>query len=159
MAVHTFASTNINFSEFNGLFNSVTSLSNISMNTVFGTDLEPNGTQPHQISELRSTGVLSGQVTAETGGTVSVNSGYTQGATTNFTLRNVHFDSISSITITATATYPYTFHSFRNASGGGGSALSTTGAGTTTGTITLTDSVHTSVDHFYAYFTTTHSSP
>ena len=158
MAVQSYGTTNISFSSFDTWSNQFSSNSNISLNTLMD-NLEPADTPPHQVSEIRSNAFLYGSVQAGTGGTVSVTSGYTQGAASSFTLENVNFNSVSSITITATATYPYTFHSFRDASGGGGNALSTTGAGSTTGTITLTSSTHTGVSVFYAYFTTTHVDP
>lgn len=157
MAVASYGSTNISMNGVDIWHNDI-GASGVSFNTLF-TGLTPADSQPHQASELRNNAFLYGSVQAGTGGTVSVTSGYSQGAATSFNLENVNFNSISSITITATATYPYTFHSFRDSSGGGGSALSTTGAGTTTGTITLTSSTHTSVQVFHAHFTTTHSSP
>lgn len=158
MAVAAYSTTNISFSSFDTWSTQYGSDSNISLTTVM-TNLEPADTAPHALSEIRSNAILYGSVVAETGGTVSISSGYTQAGAGSFTLKNVNFNSIASVTVQATATYPYTFHSFRTASGGGGTALSTTGQGTTTGTITLTSGAHTGVTTFYAYFTTTHVSP
>lgn len=158
MAVQSYGTTNISFSTFDTWSNQFSSNSNISLNTLMD-NLTPADSAPHQVSELRSNAFLYGSVIAGTGGTVSVTSGYTQSAASSFTLANVNFGSIASITLTATATYPYTFHSWRTAASGGGSSLGTTGQGTTTGTLTLTSGAHTSVGTFYAYFTTTHVDP
>lgn len=160
MAVHTYDTTNIAWSSFDTWSNQYSSDSNVSLQTVFN-NLQPGQTPPNKSvgGILRSTSFLYGSVVAGTGGTVSVTSGYTQSAASSFTLANVDFSSIASITLTATASYPYTFHSFRDASGGGGNSLGTTGQGTTTGTLTLTSGVHTGVGTFYAYFTTTHVDP
>lgn len=154
MAVQTYSTTNISFSSFDTWSNQFSSDSNISLNTLMD-NLEPADSAPHQVSELRSNSFLYGTVSCATGGTVAVTSGYTQGATTSFTLRNVNFGSIASITLTATATYPYYFAQWR----GDGTIISTTGTGTTTGTLTLTDSTYTGVSAFYAEFGTTHSDP
>lgn len=158
MAVYSYGATNISFGTFDAWSTEYSSNSNISLEDIM-TTLEPADSAPHQVSEIRSNNLLYGNVVAETGGTAAITSGYTQAAFSTHTLRNVNYNSISSVTITATATYPYTFHSFRDASGGGGNALSTTGTGTTTGTITLAEDSHTGVSTFYAYFTTTHVSP
>jgi hypothetical protein len=160
MAVHSYGTTNIAWSSFDSWSNQYSSDSNVSFTTVVG-GLQPSQTPPNKSvgGVLRSTSFLYGSVVAGTGGTVSVTSGYTQSAASSFTLANVDFSSIASITLTATATYPYTFHSWRTAASGGGSSLGTTGQGTTTGTLTLTSGVHTSVGTFYAYFTTTHVDP
>lgn len=158
MAVYSYGSTGISFSTFDTWSNQFSSNSNISLNTLMD-NIEPADSAPHSVSELRNNSFLYGSVVAGTGGTVAVTSGYTQASAASFTLRNVNFGSISSITITATATYPYQFHSFRTANLGAGTALSTTGQGTTTGTITLTSSTHTGVGTFYAYFNSTHSDP
>jgi hypothetical protein len=158
MAVASYGTTNIAFSSFDTWSNQFASDSNISLNTLMD-NLEPADGAPHQVSEIRSNAFLYGSVVAETGGTVQITSGYTQASAASFTLANVNFASIASVTIQADATYPYTFHSFRTATGGGGSSLSTTGTGTTTGTITLNSGNHTGVSTFYAYFTTTHVDP
>ena len=158
MAVYTYGANNIAWSTFDDWSNQFASQANLSINTLMD-NLEPADSAPHAASELRSNAFLYGSVVAGTGGTVSVTSGYSQAAAASFTLRNVNFASISSITLTATATYPYTFHSFRTAASGGGSSLSTTGQGTTTGTLTLTSGNSALVQTFYAYFTTTHVSP
>ena len=158
MAVYSYGATNISFGTFDTWSTEFSSNSNISLDTVMGAP-QPADSAPHQTSELRSNGFLYGSVIAGTGGTVSVTSGYTQAAAASFTLKNVNYASISSITLTATATYPYTFHSWRTSASGGGTSLGTTGQGTTTGTLTLAESSHTSVGTFYAYFTTTHVSP
>lgn len=157
MAVFSYGSSNISFSTFDSWSTQFSSDSNISLDTVMGA-LQPADAAPHQVSELRNNKILYGTVDSNGGGKVSVTSGYTQSAVSSFILKNVNFASIASITISATSTYPYTFHSFRTADNGGGSVLSTTGQGTTTGTLTLTESTHTSVVDFYAYFTTTHIS-
>lgn len=158
MAVYTYGANNISWSSFDDWSNQFASQANLSLNTLMD-NLEPADSAPHAASELRSNAFLYGSVVAGTGGTVSVTSGYSQSATSSFTLRNVNFASISSITLTATATYPYTFHSWRTAAGSGGSSLGTTGQGTTTGTLTLTSGTATGVGTIYAYFTTTHVSP
>lgn len=158
MAVSTYNTTNIAWSSFDTWSNYYSSDSNISISTVLS-NVTPADSAPYQASEIRSNAFLYGSVVAETGGTVQVTSGYTQTSAASFTLANVNFASITTITIQADASYPYTFHSFRDASGGGGSALSTTGTGTTTGTITLSATTHTGVSTFYAYFTTTHVDP
>jgi hypothetical protein len=159
MAVYTYTANNISFASFDSWFNSY---GGGHLNYNLGEVLQgktPADTAPYQASEIRSNAYLYGSVVAGTGGTVSVTSGYTQAAAASFTLQNVDFGAIASVTVTATATYPYTFHSFRTASGVGGTVLSSTGQGTTTGTITLSSGVHTGVSTFYAYFTSTHVSP
>lgn len=159
MAVQTYGTTNISFSSFDTWSNQFSSDSNISLNTLMD-NLEPADTPPHQVSELRSNSFLYGTVTAETGGSFQVTSGYsTSAGLTSHTLENVNFGSIASVTLTATATYPYTFHSFRTASGGGGSVLSSTGQGTTTGTYTISAANAGDFTNIYVYFTTTHVSP
>lgn len=160
MAVYSYGSTGISFSTFDVWSNMYSSNSNISLQTVLN-NLYPSATPPNKSvgGELRNNSFLYGSVVAGSGGTVSVTGGYTEAATSSFTLKNVSFNDISSITITATATYPFQFHSFRTAANGGGTSLSTTGQGTTTGTITLTSTAHTGVGTFYAYFDSTHSDP
>ena len=154
MAVQSYGTTNILWSSFDTWSTAIASDSNVSLNSVMDA-LEPADSTPHQASELRSNAFLYGTVSCSTGGTVAVTSGYSQGATTSFTLKNVNFGSIASITLTATATYPYYFSDWR----GDGTVISTTGAGGTTGTLTLTSGVHTGVSAFYATFATTHVSP
>lgn len=154
MAVQSYGTTNISFSSFDTWSNQFSSDSNISLNTLMD-NLQPTDTAPHQVSELRGNAFLYGTVSCGTGGTVSVTSGYSQGATTSFTLLNVNFGSIASITLTATATYPYYFNQWR----GDGTVISTTGQGGTTGTLTLTSAAYTGVNAFFAEFGTTHSSP
>ena len=160
MAVYTYASNAaVSMATIDAWHNDFSSNSNLSMDDIF-TTLEPVDSQPHSLSELRGNDFLYGTVTPETGGSISVTSGYTLAAqTTAHKLKNVNFGSLASITITATATYPYVFHSFRDTAGGAGAALSTTGAGTTTGTITLTMLTHVGVPNFYAYFDSSHSDP
>ena len=159
MAVQTYSTTNIRFSSFDTWSNQFSSDSNISLNTLMD-NLEPADSPPHQVSELRSNSFLYGTVTAETGGSFQVTSGYsTSAGLTSHTLENVNFGSIASVTLTATATYPYTFHSFRTASGGGGSVLSSTGQGTTTGTFTISTANAGDFTDIYVYFTTTHIDP
>lgn len=159
MAVQTYGTTNISFSSFDTWSNQFSSDSNISLNTLMD-NLEPADTPPHQVSELRSNSFLYGTVTAETGGSFQVTSGYsTSAGLTSHTLENVNFNSVASVTLTATATYPYTFHSFRTASGGSGSVLSATGQGTTTGTYTISAANAGDFTNIYVYFTTTHVSP
>lgn len=159
MAVQTYGTTNISFSSFDTWSNQFSSDSNISLNTLMD-NLEPADTPPHQVSELRSNSFLYGTVTAETGGSFQVTSGYsTSAGLTSHTLENVNFGSIASVTLTATATYPYTFHSFRTASGGSGSVLSATGQGTTTGTYTISAANAGNFTNIYIFFTTTHISP
>ena len=158
MAVYSYGATNISFGTFDVWSTQFASNANISLDTVMG-NLEPADAAPHQVSELRNNKFLYGTLIAETGGTVSVTAGYTAGAASSITLKNVNFNTISSVTLTATATYPYTFHSFRDASGGGGTSLGTGGSGTTTGTMSMVSTTHTGVTTFYAYFTTTHVSP
>ena len=160
MAVYSYAANAaVSMATIDAWHNDFSSNSNLSMNDIF-TTLEPADAQPHSLSELRGNDFLYGTVTPETGGSISVTSGYTLAAqTTVHTLKNVNFGSLASITITATATYPYVFHSFRDTAGGAGAALSTAGAGTTTGTITLTMLTHVGVPNFYACFDTSHSDP
>jgi len=154
MAVYSYGGTNISFGTFDTWSTEFSSNANIALKPVMH-NLEPADAAPHQVSELRNNAILYGTVDSDTGGTVAVTAGYTQSAVNSFTLLNVNFNSIASITLTATATYPYTFTSWR----GDGTIISTTGAGTTTGTLTLTSGVHTGVSAFYANFSTTHSNP
>ena len=160
MAVYSYAANAaVSMATIDAWHNDFSSNSNLSMNDIF-TTLEPVDSQPHSLSELRGNDFLYGTVTPETGGSISVTSGYTLAAqTTVHTLKNVNFGSLASITITATATYPYVFHSFRDAASGGGNALSTSGTGTTTGTLTLTSSTVTSAVNIYAYFNSSHTDP
>ncbi len=160
MAVYSYAANAaVSMATIDAWHNDFSSNSNLSMSSIF-TTLEPSDSQPHSLSELRGNAFLYGTIIPETGGNISVTSGYTlAGQTSNHKLKNVNFGTLASITVTATATYPYTFHSFRSAASGAGSALSTTGTGTTTGTITLTSSTHTANTNIYAYFTSAHTDP
>ena len=158
MAVYSYGSgDSVSFSTFDAWSNQFSSNSNISLNTLMD-NLEPADSAPHQVSELRGNSFLYGNVYASGAtGNVAVTSGYTQGATTSFALRNVNFNSVSSVVITATATYPVYLEGFYSAANGGGDLLENYDEPTTSGTLTLTDSTHTGRQNIYAYFVDAHA--
>lgn len=151
MAVYTYGASDISVGTFNTWANNVAAQANTSLSGSLS-DFFPADSAPFQVSDIQSTDIFYGTITAENGGTVALSSPYTVDATTSITVKNFAIDTYS-LTIVASATYPYTFHSWRDASGGGGSQLSTNA------TLTLTDTDHTSVTVFYAYFTTSHIDP
>jgi hypothetical protein len=152
MAVYTYGANNISFGTFNTWANNVAAQANTSLSGSLS-DFYPAQAAPFQVSEIGpNTAIFYGNVSADNGGTVSMSSPYTVASTTSFTISNLLIDTYS-ITIAAAATYPYAFHSWRDATGGGGTQLSTNA------TLTLTDTDHTSVTTFYAYFTTSHIDP
>ena len=153
MAIGNIGNTNISFSDWDTWSNQFSSDSNISLETAFS-NLTPADTAPYQVSTYRNDSILYGSLVVETGGSVALTGTYTAtvaaGVTHTF---NNAVVSDTALVLTATATYPYTFNSWRTASGGGGTSLSTSTA------LTLDASSHTSVQTFYAYFTTTHLVP
>lgn len=151
MAVYTYGASDISVGTFNTWANNVAAQANTSLSGSLS-DFFPADSAPFQVSDIQSTDIFYGTITAENGGTVALSSPYTVDATTSITVKNFAIDTYS-LTIVASATYPYTFHSWRDASGGGGSQLSTNA------TLTLTDTDYTSVTVFYAYFTTSHIDP
>ena len=158
MAVYSYgASSAVAFSTFDTWSTQYSSDSNVSLDTVMN-NLEPADSAPHQCSELRGNNILYGNVYADgASGNVAVTTGYSQGATTSFTLKNVNFNSVSSVVITATATYPVYLEGFYTATNGGGTLLENYDEPTTSGTITLTSSTHTGVVNIYAYFVDAHA--
>ena len=151
MAVYTYGASDISVGTFNTWANNVAAQANTSLSGSLS-DFFPADSAPFQVSDIQSTDIFYGTITAENGGTVALSSPYTVDATTSITVKNFAIDTYS-LTIVASATYPYTFHSWRDASGGGGSQLSTNA------TLTLPDTDHTSVTVFYAFFTTSHIDP
>lgn len=153
MAVYSYGSNNAKFSTFPTWSNNIAvGNNNIELSNAVG-DMYPANSAPFSVSEFfPNKSIFFGTIVAETGGTVSISSPYTVGATSSITVKNVIISDYS-ITIVATANYPYTFHSWRDASGGGGNSLSTSS------TLTLTETMHTDVETFYAYFSTTHINP
>jgi hypothetical protein len=152
MAVFTYGANNISFETFQTWSNSISAATNTSLATAVD-DFSPANSAPFQVSEFApNTSIFYGAFSADTGGTVKLTAPYTVAATSSFTAKNVLISTYS-ITAVAETSYPWTFHSWRTATGGGGTQLSTNA------TLTLTDSDHTSVNTFYAYFTTTHINP
>ncbi len=158
MAVFTYgASDAVAWSSLSGWSTQYSANSNISFDTVMN-NLEPADSAPHQASELRGNSILYGNVYADgASGNVAVTTGYSQGATTSFALKNVNFNSVSSVVITATATYPVYLEGFYTATNGGGTLLEDYNEPTTSGTLTLTSSTHTGVLNIYAYFVDAHA--
>ena len=158
MAVATYdASDQIAWSSFIFWSNQYSSAANVSLDTVMN-NLEPADSAPHQASEIRGNSFLYGNVYADgASGNVAVTTGYSQGATTSFALKNVNFNSVSSVVITATATYPVYLEGFYSAADGGGTLLENYDEPTTSGTITLTASTFTSYTNIYAYFVDAHA--
>ena len=157
MAVYTYGANNISFSSFDSWSNQFSSDSNISLNTLMD-NIEPADTAPHQVSELRNNEFLYGDVEADGSGTVEVTSGYTgQGATTSFQLKNVNFNSVSSVVLTANCTYPNYLEGWYSGIGGTGTLLANYDEPATTGTLTLTSTTFTGVTVFYAYFVNAHA--
>ena len=150
MSHHTYGANNIAFSSFDIWANNVASDTNAGIDNALD-DFYPAQSAPFSVSTLRNTDIFYGGVTAGTGGTVSLSSPYTVGATSSFTIKNMDLGANNPV-IVANATYPYDFDSWRTASGGGGSQISTSAS------LTITTST-TQVTTFYAHFTTTHSSP
>ena len=152
MAVFTYGANNISFESFTTWSNGITESINVGL-TAAVSDFSPANSAPFQISEFApNTSIFYANITANTGGTVSMSAPYTVAGTTSFTVKNLLISTYS-VTIAASANYPYTFDSWRDATGGGGSQLSTNS------TLTLTETDHTSVTTFYAYFTTSHINP
>lgn len=152
MAVFTYGANNISFQTFQTWSNDVSAQADTSLSSALN-DFYPTNAAPFQVSEFApNTSIFYGVITADTGGTVELTAPYTVGSTSTFTVKNLLISTYS-ITIAASANYPYAFHSWRDATGGGGTSLSTNS------TLTLTDTDHTSVTTFYAYFTTSHIDP
>lgn len=152
MAVYIYGANDISFQTFQTWSNDVTEATNISLSTAFN-DFHPANAAPFQVSEFApNTRVFYGNITADTGGTVSLSAPYTVDATTSFTVKNLLIETYVP-TIVATANYPYTFHSWRDAANGGGNSLSTSA------TYTLIYNQNVNVTTFYAYFTTSHIDP
>lgn len=152
MAVFTYGANNISFESFTTWSNGITESINVGLQNVVS-DFYPTNAAPFQVSEFApNTSIFYGNISADTGGTVELTAPYTVASTASFTIKNLLISTYS-VTIAASANYPYTFHSWRDATGGGGSSLSTNS------TLTLTDTDHTGVTTFYAYFTTTHIDP
>lgn len=159
MAVYSYGSgASVSFSTFDAWSNQFSSNSNISLNTLMD-NLEPADSAPHQVSELRGNSFLYGNVYASGAtGYVSVTTGYSgQGNASQFTLKNVNFNSVSAVVITATATYPVYLEGFYSAANGGGDLLENYDEPTTSGTISLTSSTHTGRQNIYAYFVDAHA--
>ena len=72
-------------------------------------------------------------------------------------LKNVNFDSVSSVTVTATAVYPRYLAGFYDADNGGGNLLVDYNEPTISGTITLTASTFTDKTAIYAHFIDAHA--
>jgi len=151
MAVFTYGANDISFDTFRTWANNVAAQADTSLSSSLS-EFEPAFSAPFQASDIQSTDIFYGTITADNGGTVALSSPYTVGATTSISVKNFAIDTYS-LTLVAAATYPYTFHSWRDATGGGGTQLSTSA------TLTLSDTDHTSVTTFYAYFTTSHIDP
>lgn len=159
MAVYSYgASDSIAWSTFDAWSVEYSSNSNISIETVMSS-LEPVDSAPHQASELRDNNILHGRIHCSgASGNVQVTSGYSSGtSSTTLDLKNVNFNSISSVVITATATYPVYLEGFYSAANGGGDLLENYDEPTTSGTITLTASTFTSYQNIYAYFVDAHA--
>ena len=159
MAVYSYgASDSIAWSTFDAWSVEYSSNSNISIETVMSS-LEPVDSAPHQASELRDNNILYGTIHCSgASGNVQVTSGYSSGtSSTTLDLKNVNFNSISSVVITATATYPVYLEGFYSAANGGGTLLQNYDEPTTSGTITLTASTFTSYQNIYAYFVDAHA--
>lgn len=159
MAVYSYGSgASVSFSTFDAWSNQFSSNSNISLNTLMD-NLEPADSAPHQVSELRGNSFLYGQVhCAGASGTIQVTSGYTSStSTSSLTLKNVNFNSVSSVVITATATYPVYLEGFYSGTIGYGDLLVNYDEPTTSGTITLTASTFTTYANIYAHFVDAHA--
>jgi|TARA_R100000081_G_scaffold60688_1_gene30434 hypothetical protein len=150
MSHHTYGANNIAFSSFDIWANNVSSDTNAQLDAALS-DFYPAQSAPFSANILRNTDIFYGSVTAGTGGQVSLSAPYTVSATSSFQVKNMDLGENNPV-IVATATYPYDFDSWRTADGGGGSQISTNSS------LTITTST-TQVTNFYAYFTTTHSSP
>ena len=159
MAVYSYgASSAVNFSTFDAWSTAENDgNSNISLDNVMN-NLQPADTAPHQCSELRGNNFLYGTVSKSgAAGTVAVTAGYTEAAAASFTLKNVNFDSVSSVTVTATAVYPRYLAGFYDADNGGGNLLVDYNEPTISGTITLTASTFTDKTAIYAHFIDAHA--
>jgi len=159
MAVYSYgASSAVNFSTFDEWSTAENEgNANISLNSVMD-NLEPADAAPHQCSELRGNDILYGTVSKSgAAGTVAVTAGYSQAATSAFTLKNVNFDSVSSVTVTATAVYPRYLAGFYSANDAGGTLLQDYNEPAITGTITLTKDTFTTNTTIFAHFIDAHA--
>lgn len=153
MAVYSYGANNISFDTFETWSNGISESLQARRLSVAVQDFFPVNSAPFSVSEFApNTSIFYGAFTAGTGGTVKLTAPYSVNATSSFTAKNVLISSYS-ITAVAETSYPYVFHSWRTANGGGGSQLSTSA------TLTLSDTDHTSITEFFAYFTTTHINP
>ena len=152
MAVFTYGASNISIGTFNTWANNVSAQANTSLSSSLS-EFDPANAAPFQVSEIApNSAIFYGNVIADTGGGVALSAPYTVANTTSISVKNILIDDYS-LTLVATAVYPYTFHSWRDATGGGGTQLSTNA------TLSLTETDHTSVVTFYAYFSSTHIDP
>ena len=153
MAVYEYNDSGaVAWSTFDTWSTGVSSDANVKISTAMG-NMHDAQSAAFSASELQGENIFYGSVSAGTGGNVAVTSPYSSGTSTGtIVVKNVFMDSYN-VVLAATATYPYTFNSWRTAGSGGGSQISTSNP------LTLTKTDSTSVTHFYAHFTTTHSSP
>ena len=152
MAVFTYGASDISIGTFNTWANNVSAQANTSLSSSLS-EFDPANAAPFQVSEIApNSAIFYGNVVADTGGGVALSAPYTVANTTSISVKNILIDDYS-LTLVATAVYPYTFHSWRDATGGGGTQLSTNA------TLSLTETDHTSVVTFYAYFSSTHIDP
>ena len=152
MAVFTYGASDISIGTFNTWANNVSAQANTSLSSSLS-EFDPANAAPFQVSEIApNSAIFYGNVIADTGGGVALSAPYTVANTTSISVKNILIDDYS-LTLVATAVYPYTFHSWRDATGGGGTQLSTNA------TLSLTETDHTGVVTFYAYFSSTHTDP
>jgi hypothetical protein len=152
MAVFTYGANNISFESFTTWSNNITQSTNIELSIALN-DFDPAIEAPFQVSDIApSTSIFYGVMYADTGGTIELTAPYTVASTQTIPVKNFLISSYS-LTVVASANYPYVFHSWRTATDGGGESISTSA------TLTLTDTDHTDVTEFYAYFTTSHIDP
>ena len=160
MSVHSYGTTNIAFSSFDTWSTQYSSDANVALKTVLD-NIEPAAGSYSINTEMKSNAFLYGACTRDgAAGNVRVHAGYTQGAAQSFTLKNVSFNDVATVTLRVTATYPNYIAGWYTAASKGGTQLVNGGTSTTQLDIDLTSTTHTSVGNFYGYIEqgTTYSS-
>ena len=146
MAVFTYGTTNIAFSDFDTWANGV-SATNISFTGSLDDTIPAT---PTQMSEVYDKSWFYGTAAVDASGTspgvVNITAPYSTGSGEYLVIKNVDYSVHATVTLEAVPTYPRTFIQWRTEPLGGGTQISTNA------TLNLTVSDHTSVTEFWAYF-------
>jgi len=148
MAVFTYGTTNIAFSDFDTWANGV-SATNISLTGSLDDTIPAT---PTQMSEVYNKDWFYGKALVNNAGTdpgvVNITAPYSTGSGVELVIKNVDYSVHATVTLEAVPTYPRTFIQWRTEPLGQGTQISTNA------TLNLTATDHTSATEFWAYFST-----